>query len=83
MARFPEDAPAIIGLEGRGSRFVSSRLSRTLISARPPPGDEEMTPLGVRALSRPAVTAERHARVATLGPSSRHLSAKYCASISQ
>ena len=26
-----------------------------------------MTPLGVRALSRPAVTAERHARVATLG----------------
>ena len=27
-----------------------------------------MTPLGVRALSRPAVTAERHARVATLGP---------------
>ena len=26
-----------------------------------------MTPLGVRSLSRPAVTAERHARVATLG----------------
>ena len=26
-----------------------------------------MPPLGVRALSRPAVTAERHARVATLG----------------
>ena len=26
-----------------------------------------MTPLGVRSLSRPAVTAERQARVATLG----------------
>ena len=37
------------------SRSASSRLSRTLISARPPPRDEEMTPLGVRALSRLAV----------------------------
>ena len=46
---------------------MSARLSRTLLSARPPPRDEEMTSLGVRALSRPAVTAERHARVATLG----------------
>ena len=46
---------------------MSARLSRTLISARPPPRDEEMTSLGVRSLSRPAVTAERHARVATLG----------------
>ena len=53
--RFPEDALAIIGLEGRGSRFASSRLSRTLINARPPPRDEEMTPLGVHALSRPMV----------------------------
>ena len=46
---------------------MSARLFRALISARPPPRDEEMTPLGVRSLSRPAVTAERHARVATLG----------------
>ena len=53
MARFLEDAQAIIGLEGRGSRFASSRLSRTLISTRPPRGNEAMTPLGVRALSRP------------------------------
>ena len=67
MARPAGFEPATLGLEGRGSCFVSSRLSRTLISARPPPRDEEMTPLGVRSLSRPAVTAERHARVATLG----------------
>ncbi len=67
MARFGGCAPAILGLEGRGSRFASFRLSRTLISARPPPRDEEMTPLGVRSLSRPAVTAERPARVANLG----------------
>ena len=52
MARFPEDAPAIIGLEGRGSRFASPGLSRTLISTRRPRGNEEMTPLDVRALSR-------------------------------
>ena len=50
MARCGGCATAILGLEGRGSRFVSSRLSRPLISARPPPRDEEMTPLGVRAL---------------------------------
>ncbi len=66
MARFLEDVPAIIGLEGRGSRFAWSRLSRTLISTRPPRGNEEMTWLGVRALSRSAVTAERHARVVPL-----------------
>ena len=53
MARCAACDAAIIGLEGRGSRVASSRLSRTLISARPPPRDEEMTPLGVRALSRP------------------------------
>ena len=39
MARFPEDVPAIIGLEGRGSRLPSSRLSRPLTSARPPRGN--------------------------------------------
>ena len=31
-------------------------VSRTLISTRPPPWDEAVTPLGVRALSRTAVT---------------------------
>ena len=67
MARCGECDPAIIGLEGRGSRFASSRLSRMLVSARPPRRAEEVTPLGVRALSRPAVTAERPARVANLG----------------
>ncbi len=55
MACFGGFETATLGLEGRGSRVASSRLSRPLISARPPPRDEEMTPLGVRALSRPAV----------------------------
>ena len=67
MSPFGDCVPATLGLEGRGSRVASFRLSRTLISARPPPRDEEMTPLGVRALSHPAVTAERPARVAHLG----------------
>ena len=66
MARFPEDAPAIIGLEGRGSRFAWSRRSRTLISTRPPRGNEEMTLLGVRALSRPGGDRGAHARVVAL-----------------
>ena len=35
---------------------MSSRRSRPLIRACPPPWDEAVTPLGVRALSRPAVT---------------------------
>ncbi len=67
MTRFSGFDTAILGLEGRGSRFASSRLSHTRISARPPPRDEEMTPPGVRSLSRPAVTAERPVRVANLG----------------
>ena len=50
MARPAGFEPATLGLEGRGSRFVSSRRSRPLISACPPPWDEAVTPLGVRAL---------------------------------
>ena len=65
MARCGGCAPAILGLEGRGSRFVSSRLSRPLISARPPPRDEEMTPLGCARAVPYGGDAERHARVAT------------------
>ncbi len=67
MARFGDCDPATLGLEDRGSRFVSSRLSPSADQRPSAPRDEEMTPLGVRSLSRPAVTAERHARVATLG----------------
>ena len=73
MARPAGFEPATLGLEDRGSVFASSHLSRTLISARPPPRDEEMTPLGVRALSRPAVTAKRHARVVNLGRVFHHV----------
>ena len=35
--------------------MASSRLSRTLDQRPSAPRDEEMTPLGVRALSRPGV----------------------------
>ena len=50
MARPAGFEPATLGLEGRGSRFAFSGLSRTLISACPPPRHEEMTPLGVRSV---------------------------------
>ena len=67
MARCGKCDPAIIGLEGRGSRFVSSRLSRTLISARPPRGTRRCRRSVCARCPVRWLTAERPARVAPLG----------------
>ena len=72
MARCGDCAPAILGLEGRGSCVASSRRSRPLVSAGATRWAEVMTPRGVRALSRPAVTLEWSAWVVTRGRVSDH-----------
>ena len=67
-----------VGAPGRiltnDPRLRRPRIASCLLRPVPPSGqhpygprDEEMTPRSVRSLSRPAVTAERHARFADLG----------------
>ena len=63
----PYVSVATLGLEGRGSCVASSRRSRPVVSAGATRWAEVMTPRGVRALSRPAVTLEWSAWVVTRG----------------